>query len=61
VYFFDWKEGIEGRVSENAPGEHFPAPPLRPQAGDSFCPCQNPPETLRFRRVFFFVLIPELV
>ncbi len=29
------RRGVEGRVSENSPGDCFPAPPLRPQTGDS--------------------------
>ena len=49
-------EGLEGRESESAPVEHFPAPPLRPQAGEPLMVHQK--KTIARAIVFFNEIHP---
>ena len=37
----DFCVGLEGRVLNDSPGDCQIAPPLRPQSGKSYCPCQK--------------------
>ena len=50
------KQGLEGRVLNDSPGDCQIAPPLRPQAGETLRPCQKPSRT-KFEKVFTFSLL----